>query len=65
MKISGKRSYREMTEDEKRKSIHLWSQFYQSQQNNDFITSWKYWKDRLSYLRKIGIDISNEKQRFL
>ncbi|MGK7394233.1 MAG: hypothetical protein ACNS62_06660 [Candidatus Cyclobacteriaceae bacterium M3_2C_046] len=49
------RSYKDMTAEEKRHSIELWAKFYDSQLKEDFITSWRYWVERLEYLQGIGV----------
>lgn len=54
------RTFKQMTIEEKKKSLELWNKFYDSQLQNDFMESWKYWTQRLEYLQNIGIDVSND-----
>ena len=54
------RTFKDMTPDEKKKSLELWNKFYNSQLRNDFLDSWKYWTQRLEYLENIGVDISKD-----
>jgi hypothetical protein len=53
------RRYSEMTAEEKRHSIELWNKFYSSQLRDDFISSWRYYVERLEYLQQIGIDTTD------
>ena len=59
MKIT--RTFKDMTPDEKKKSLELWNKFYDSQLRNDFLDSWKYWTQRLEYLENIGVDASKDR----
>ena len=53
------RNYKEMTPEEKKRSIELWNKFYNSQLQDDFMASWRYWVERLDYLQQIGVDASD------
>jgi hypothetical protein len=53
------RRYNEMTAEEKKHSIELWNKFYSSQLRDDFISSWRYYVERLEYLQQIGIDTTD------
>ncbi len=53
------RTFKQMTADEKRYSISLWKQFYDSLMRNDHAGSWKYWNERQDYLQDIGIDTTH------
>lgn len=57
------RTFKEMTPDEKRKSLELWNKFYDSQLRNDFMESWRYWTQRMEYLQNIGVDVSKDAGR--
>lgn len=57
------RTFKDMTPDEKRKSLELWHKFYDSQLRNDFLESWRYWTERMEYLENIGVDISKDSGR--
>lgn len=57
------RTFKDMTPDEKRKSLELWHKFYDSQLRNDFMESWRYWTQRMEYLETIGVDVSKDAGR--
>jgi hypothetical protein len=57
------RRYSEMTAEEKKHSIELWNKFYSSQLRDDFISSWRYYVERLDYLQQIGIDTSDTSRK--
>ncbi|MFW5760062.1 MAG: hypothetical protein ACOCXH_03665 [Cyclobacteriaceae bacterium] len=57
------RTFKDMTPEEKRKSLELWHKFYDSQLSNDFMESWRYWTQRMEYLETIGIDVSKDAGR--
>lgn len=57
------RNYNQMTADEKKHSIELWNKFYSSQMRDDFNESWRYYLERLNYLQKIGVDVSDTVRR--
>ena len=54
------RTFKEMTPDEKRRSLELWNKFYDSQLRNDFMESWRYWTERMEFLERIGVDVSKD-----
>jgi hypothetical protein len=45
-----------MTADEKKRSVYLWTKFMDAQLRDDFISSWKFWVERLEFLQDIGVD---------
>jgi hypothetical protein len=61
MNMKASRKFKDMTPEEKRKSLELWHKFYDFQLRNDFIESWQYWTQRMEYLQKIGVDFSEDK----
>lgn len=56
-----KRTYEQMTTDEKKHSLLLWNKYYQSFLEEDFLASWHYWNERDKYLNQIGV-VKKEKR---